>query len=62
MSNLKRGQGDVKKYPATQHTKRNGSAQAATELLKPAAEDRLHMGPVPRRVNKTGTLLDEVAA
>jgi putative SOS response-associated peptidase YedK len=44
------------------------SGEAATELLKPAAEDRLRMWPVSRRVNKTGagdddpTLLDEVAA
>jgi putative SOS response-associated peptidase YedK len=42
--------------------------EAGTELLKPAAEDRLRMWPVSRRVNKTGTgaddptLLDEVAA
>jgi putative SOS response-associated peptidase YedK len=41
---------------------------AGIELLKPAAEDRLRMWPVSRRVNKTGTgdddptLLDEVAA
>jgi putative SOS response-associated peptidase YedK len=41
---------------------------AGTELLKPAAENRLRMWPVSRRVNKTGsgdddpTLLDEVAA
>jgi hypothetical protein len=28
---------------------------AGTELLKPAAEDRLRMWPVSRRVNKTGT-------
>ncbi len=39
-----------------------------TELLRPAAEDRLQMWPVSRQVNKTGsgdddpTLLDEVAA
>jgi len=39
-----------------------------TELLRPAAEDRLRMWAVSRRVNKTGTadddptLLDEVAA
>src|SRR5260370_40435588 len=38
-----------------------------TELLKPAAEDRLRMWPVSRRVNKTGTgdddpgLIGEVA-
>ena len=44
----------------------NGAA--GTELLKPAAEDRLRMWPVSRRVNKTGTgdndptLIDEVAA
>jgi len=43
------------------------SGEAGTELLKPAAEDRLRMWPVSRRVNKTGTgdddptLLDEVA-
>ncbi len=40
---------------------------AGTELLRPAAEDRLRMWSVSRRVNKTGTgdddptLLDEVA-
>ena len=44
------------------------SGEAGTELLKRAAEDRLRMWPVSRRVNKTGTgdddptLLDEVAA
>jgi putative SOS response-associated peptidase YedK len=44
------------------------SGEAGTELLKPAAEDRLRMWPVSRRVNKTGagdddsTLIDEVAA
>jgi putative SOS response-associated peptidase YedK len=43
------------------------SSEAGTELLKPAAEDRLRMWPVSRRVNKTGqgdddpTLLDEAA-
>jgi putative SOS response-associated peptidase YedK len=43
------------------------SGEAGTEMLKPAAEDRLRMWPVSRRVNKTGTgdddptLLDEVA-
>ncbi len=43
-------------------------AEAGTELLRPAAEDRLRMWPVSMRVNKTGTgdddptLLDEVAA
>jgi hypothetical protein len=43
------------------------SGEAGTELLKPAAEGRLRMWPVSRRVNKTGTgdddptLLDEVA-
>jgi putative SOS response-associated peptidase YedK len=42
--------------------------EAGTELLKSAAEDRLRMWPVSRRVNKTGTgdddptLIDEVAA
>jgi hypothetical protein len=42
--------------------------KAGTELLEPAAKDRLRMWPVSRRVNKTGTgdddptLLDEVAA
>ncbi len=42
--------------------------EAGTELLKPAAEDRLRMWPVSRRVNKTGahdddpTLIEEVAA
>jgi putative SOS response-associated peptidase YedK len=41
--------------------------EAATEVLRPAGEDRLRMWPVSRRVNKTGTgdddpsLLDEVA-
>jgi putative SOS response-associated peptidase YedK len=44
------------------------SGAAATELLRPAAEDRLRMWPVLRRVNKTGTgdddptLIDEVGA
>ena len=44
------------------------NGEAGTELLKPAAEDRLHMWPVLRRVSKTGTgdddptLIDEVAA
>jgi putative SOS response-associated peptidase YedK len=43
------------------------SGESGTELLRPAAEDRLRMWPVSRRVNKTGqgdddsTLLDEVA-
>ena len=38
-----------------------------TELLRPAADDRLRIWPVSRRVNKTGTgdddptLVDEVA-
>jgi putative SOS response-associated peptidase YedK len=42
--------------------------EAGAELLRPAAEDRLRMWPVSRRVNKTGTgdddpsLIDEVAA
>jgi putative SOS response-associated peptidase YedK len=41
--------------------------EAGVELLKPAADDRLRMWPVSRRVNKTGSgdddpsLLDEVA-
>jgi putative SOS response-associated peptidase YedK len=44
------------------------SGEGSTELLRPAAEDRLRMWPVSRRVNKTGTsdddptLLDEVPA
>jgi putative SOS response-associated peptidase YedK len=44
------------------------SGEASTEVLRSAAEDRLRMWPVSRRVNKTGTgdddptLLDEVAA
>jgi putative SOS response-associated peptidase YedK len=44
----------------------NGAAGA--EVLRPAAEDRLRMWPVSRRVNKTGsgdddpTLVDEIAA
>jgi putative SOS response-associated peptidase YedK len=44
----------------------NGAVGA--EVLKPTTEDRLHMWPVSRRVNKTGTgdddptLIDEVAA
>jgi putative SOS response-associated peptidase YedK len=44
------------------------SGEAGTELLKPAAENRLRMWPVSRRVNKTGTgdddptLIAEVAA
>jgi putative SOS response-associated peptidase YedK len=43
------------------------SGEAGTELLRPAAEDRLRTWPVSRRVNKTGTgdddptLIDEVA-
>jgi putative SOS response-associated peptidase YedK len=42
------------------------SGAAGAELLRPAAEDRLRMWPVSRRVNKTGTgdddptLIDEV--
>jgi hypothetical protein len=42
--------------------------KAGTELLRPAAEDRLRVWPVSRRVNKTGTgdddptLVDEVPA
>jgi putative SOS response-associated peptidase YedK len=41
---------------------------AGVEILKSAAEDRVRMWPVSRRVNKTGsgdddpTLIDEVAA
>jgi putative SOS response-associated peptidase YedK len=44
------------------------NGETGTELLRPAAEDRLRMWPVSRRVNKTGTgdddptLIDEVAA
>jgi putative SOS response-associated peptidase YedK len=44
------------------------SGAAGVELLRSAAEDRLRMWPVSRRVNKTGTgdddatLIDEVAA
>ena len=44
------------------------NGEVGTELLRPAAEDRLRMWPVSRRVNKTGTgdddstLIDEVAA
>ena len=44
----------------------NGAA--GVELLTPAADDRLRMWPVSRRVNKTGigdddlTLIEEVAA
>jgi putative SOS response-associated peptidase YedK len=44
------------------------SGAAGTELLRPAADDRVRMWPVSRRVNKTGsgdddpTLIDEVAA
>jgi hypothetical protein len=44
----------------------NGAAGA--ELLRPAADDRLRMWPVSRRINKTGigdddlTLIEEVAA
>jgi putative SOS response-associated peptidase YedK len=30
------------------------SGEGGTELLKPAADDRLRMWPVSRRVNKTG--------
>jgi putative SOS response-associated peptidase YedK len=41
---------------------------AGTELLKPAAEDRLRLWPVSRRVNRSGagddgpTLIDALAA
>ena len=41
------------------------NGEAGTELLEPAAEDRLRMWPVSKRVNKTGsgdndrTLVDE---
>jgi putative SOS response-associated peptidase YedK len=41
---------------------------AGAELLRPAAEDRLRMWPVSRRINKRGsgdddpTLVDEVRA
>jgi putative SOS response-associated peptidase YedK len=44
------------------------NGEAGIELLRPAAEGRLRMWPVSRRVNKTGTgdddltLIDEVAA
>lgn len=44
------------------------NVKAGAELLKPAAENRLCMWPVSRRVNKTGTgdddstLIREVAA
>ena len=44
----------------------NGAA--GTELLRPAAEDRLRMWPVSKRANKTGsgdddpTLIEEIAA
>ncbi len=44
------------------------NGEAGSELLRPAAEDRLRMWPVSRRVNKTGsgdddpTLIDEAAA
>jgi putative SOS response-associated peptidase YedK len=44
------------------------SGTAGTELLRPAAEDRVRMWPVSRRVNKTGsgdddpTLIEQVAA
>ncbi len=44
------------------------NGEGGTELLKPAAENRLRMWPVSRRVNKTGsgdddpTLIDEAAA
>jgi putative SOS response-associated peptidase YedK len=43
------------------------NGEAGTELLRPAAEDRIRLWPVSRRVNKTGTgdddptLIDEVA-
>lgn len=43
------------------------AGEVGTEVLRPAAEDRLRLWPVSRRVNKTGTgdddptLLDEVA-
>jgi putative SOS response-associated peptidase YedK len=29
--------------------------EAGTELLRPTAEYRFHIGPASRRVNKTGT-------
>jgi putative SOS response-associated peptidase YedK len=43
------------------------SGAAGTELLRPAAEDRLRMWPVSRRVNRTGggddrVLIAEIAA
>ena len=44
------------------------SDAAGAEILRPAAEDRVRMWPVSRRVNETGsgdddpTLIDEVAA
>jgi putative SOS response-associated peptidase YedK len=44
------------------------SGAAGVEILKSAADDRVRMWPVSRRVNKTGsgdddpTLIDEVAA
>jgi putative SOS response-associated peptidase YedK len=44
------------------------SGAVGAEILKSAAEDRIRMWPVSRRVNKTGsgdddpTLIDEVAA
>jgi hypothetical protein len=44
------------------------NGEAGTELLRPAAEDRLRVWPASRRFNKTGTavddptLLDELAA
>ncbi len=44
------------------------NGEAGTELLRPAAEDRLRIWPVSRRVNKTGsgdddpTFIHEVAA
>jgi putative SOS response-associated peptidase YedK len=44
------------------------SGEAGAEILRPAAENRLRMWPVSRRVNKTGsgdddpTLIDEATA
>jgi putative SOS response-associated peptidase YedK len=41
--------------------RRRLSGKGGKELLKPAAEDRLRMWPVTRRVNKTGTGDDDPA-
>jgi putative SOS response-associated peptidase YedK len=60
---------DARRQAALLHQRRFESwlcGAAGTELLKPAAEDRLRMWPVSKRVNRTGgnddvTLIAEIA-